>query len=88
VDRPWRRKFLGYTVTWHRQPRLKVSPESLKRLKTNLKPALRAGRGRSLARVVRLLSSRIRGWVAYFRLAEVKASPDFSPRQSRGEKSA
>jgi len=74
VDRPWRRKFLGYTVTWHRQPRLKVSPESVKRLKTNLKPALRAGRGRSLARVIRLLSSRIRGWVAYFRLAEVKAS--------------
>ena len=74
VDRPWKRKFLGYTVTWHRQPRLKVSPESVKRLKTNLRPALRAGRGRSLARVVRLLSSRIRGWVAYFRLAEVKAS--------------
>src|SRR5580765_1288308 len=25
VGRPWERKFLGYTMTWHREPRLKVS---------------------------------------------------------------
>src|SRR5512139_1842524 len=29
VDRPWKRDFLGYTMTWHRQPRLKVSPDSI-----------------------------------------------------------
>src|SRR6056297_1995647 len=29
VDRPWKRSFLGYTVTWHRQPRLKVAPKSV-----------------------------------------------------------
>ena len=28
VARPWRRKFLGYSVTVHRTPRLKVAPES------------------------------------------------------------
>jgi RNA-directed DNA polymerase len=26
VDRPWKRKFLGYTVTDHRSPRLKPAP--------------------------------------------------------------
>ena len=25
VDRPWRRKFLGYSLSWHRKPRLKVA---------------------------------------------------------------
>ena len=25
VDRPWKRSFLSYTVTWHRQPKLKVA---------------------------------------------------------------
>jgi RNA-directed DNA polymerase len=74
VDRPWKRKFLGYTVTVHRQPRLRVSPESVKRLRRALKPALRAGRGRSLPRVVEELKPLLRGWVGYFRLADVKAS--------------
>lgn len=74
VDRPWKRKFLGYAVTVHRQPRLRVSPESVKRLRARLRPVLRAGRGRSLSRVVEELSRTLRGWVAYFRLADVKAS--------------
>ena len=33
VARPWRRKFLGYSVTVHRTPRLKVAPGSVKRPK-------------------------------------------------------
>ena len=74
VARPWERKFLGYTVTVHRSPRLKVSPKSLARLKTKLRLILRSGRGRHLAGVVEELNRVTRGWVAYFRLADVKAS--------------
>ena len=33
VGRPWTRKFLGYSMTWHKLPRLKVAPEAVKRLK-------------------------------------------------------
>jgi RNA-directed DNA polymerase len=72
VARPWKRKFLGYSVTVHRQPRLKVAPGSVKRLKAKLRRLLRAGRGWSLARTIAALRSRIRGWVQYFRKAEVK----------------
>jgi RNA-directed DNA polymerase len=74
VARPWERKFLGYSVTANRQPKLKVSPQSVKRLKAKLRPILRAGRGRSLARVCKELGVVLRGWVAYFKLSEVKAS--------------
>jgi hypothetical protein len=28
IDRPWKRKFLGYSMTFDRQPRLKVAPVS------------------------------------------------------------
>jgi RNA-directed DNA polymerase len=28
VARPWQRKFLGYSVTWHKQPRLKIADSS------------------------------------------------------------
>jgi RNA-directed DNA polymerase len=74
VARPWQRKFLGYTVTVHREPKLRVAPQSIHRLKTRLRHRLRAGRGRSLSRTVADLAPLLRGWVGYFRLAEVKRS--------------
>ena len=73
VDRPWKRTFLGYTVTNHRRPKLRVASKSEKRMRTKLRDVLRRGRGQSLPAVCKELRSIIRGWVAYFRLAEVKA---------------
>jgi len=74
VARPWDRRFLGYSVTVHRQPKLRVAPQSVKRLKAKLRPLLRAGRGNSLAWICYELRRVLRGWVAYYRLSEVKAS--------------
>jgi RNA-directed DNA polymerase len=73
VARPWKRKFLGYSVTVDRKPKLKVAAQSIKRLKNKLRQAFRQGRGRNLGRIIRDLAPVIRGWVAYFRLSEVKA---------------
>jgi RNA-directed DNA polymerase len=72
VARVWERKFLGYTMTWHKQPRLKVAPESLRRLKAKVRKIIREGRGRSLPQVIKDLNSLLRGWIQYYRLAEVK----------------
>lgn len=33
VARPWDRKFLGYSVTWHKQAKLKIALTSVNRLK-------------------------------------------------------
>lgn len=74
VDRPWRRSFLGYSVTMHREPRLKVSRQSVKRLKQKLKPLLRAGRGHNLRRTCATLAPLLRGWAAYFKLADVRVT--------------
>ena len=72
--RPWSRKFLGYTVTAHQQPKLKPARPAVQRLKGTLRRTLRAGRGRHLGDTVRDLAPIVRGWVAYFRQAAVKAS--------------
>ena len=74
VDRPWKRKFLGYTVTVHREAKLRIAPESVKRFRDKVRELARQGRGRSLAWTIERLEPLIRGWVAYFRLAEVKAA--------------
>ena len=72
VDRPWNRKFLGYTMTSHHRPKLKVSPSSVKRAKAHIKEIVRKGRGRSLPKVIGEITPFLRGWVAYFRLSQVK----------------
>lgn len=72
VDRPWKRKFLGYSMTWHKRPRLKVAPSSLERLKRELKKVFQQGRGRNLGKLIEELTPTLRGWVNYFRLSEVK----------------
>jgi RNA-directed DNA polymerase len=72
VDRPWKRTFLGYRMTWHKRPRLKVAPSSVHRLKRKLKSAFRKGRGRNLIKLIEDLSVTLRGWINYFRLSEFK----------------
>ena len=72
VARPWERKFLGYSVTNHLQPKLKVAAESIKRFQGKLRQMFQQGRGRSLRAVVKDLVPVIRGWIGYYRLAEVK----------------
>lgn len=74
VARPWERKFLGYSVTTHREPKLKIAPQSVQRFKTKLRVLLRRGRGRNLIAVIEELKPVLRGWVAYFKLTEVKVS--------------
>lgn len=69
VAQPWERKFLGYTVT-QRGARLAVSPQAETRLTLKLRPVLRMGRGRSLTATVKKLNPIIRGWTAYFKLAQ------------------
>ncbi len=72
VDRPWNRKFLGYTMTSHHRTKLKVSPQSVKRAEAHIKEIMRKGRGRSVAKVIGELTPFLRGWVTYFRLSQVK----------------
>lgn len=72
VDRPWNRKFLGYSMTFHKAPRLKVAPESLQRFKGKICLLCRQGRGRNLRKFIETLKPVLLGWVNYYRLAEVK----------------
>ena len=73
VDRPARRKFLGYSMTMNLKPLLKVAPESWKRLKGNLKEVFRKGRGRNLKRFIQEeLNPILRGWGNYFKLNQTK----------------
>ena len=72
VAQPWRRKFLGYSVTWHSKPKLRIARPSLGRLTEKVRALLRGGQGRSVLNTLRTLNPVLRGWAAYFKLTETK----------------
>ena len=72
VARPWQRKFLGYSMTWHPKPKLRVAAASIEKLSAKVKMLLRGARGRSLAATIHTLNPVLRGWAAYFKLVATK----------------
>jgi RNA-directed DNA polymerase len=72
VARPWQRKFLGYSVTWHKQVRLKIADSSIKRLKDRVREIVTGNASRNLDATIATLNPVVRGWASYFRLTEGK----------------
>lgn len=74
VDRPWVRRFLSYSMTAHREPKLRVSREALARMRSKLRETLSGGRGQSLSKTIQKLGPVIRGLVGYLRDVETRSS--------------
>jgi group II intron reverse transcriptase/maturase len=72
VARPWQRKFLGYSLTRHQKPKLRIAVPSLRKLTEKVRVLLRGARGRSLGATIQTLNPVLRGWAAYFKLAGTK----------------
>ncbi len=74
VAYPWQRKFLGYSMSWHQTPRLRIAPARYQRLETRVRAVLKDARGRSLSYTIHELNPVLRGWAAYFKLTETKTA--------------
>ncbi|SDO06830.1 group II intron reverse transcriptase/maturase [Vreelandella arcis] len=72
VDRPWKRDYLGYRLTWHKQLKLTLAKTSLKRMMQRVRQVLARGRGRHLQQVIKELKPILRGWANYFDHVDVK----------------
>lgn len=70
VDRPARRKFLGFSFTPGREPRRRIAPQALTRLKSRVRELTRRSRGQSLARIVDETARYLIGWRGYFGFCE------------------
>jgi group II intron reverse transcriptase/maturase len=71
VDRPWNRKFLGFTFTRGRETRRRVSPRAVGKAKDRIRELTNRNQGRSIASVIRELASYLRGWKQYFGICQV-----------------
>lgn len=71
VDRPWRRKFLGFSFFKRNgETRPRVAPQALERLKTKLRRLTRRTTHDPLEEIIQHLNEYTMGWMGYFRLAE------------------
>ena len=68
VDRPWKRKFLGFTFTTRRKR--SIAPASRKKFRKRVRELTKRNRGCSLERVVSELRSYLLGWRGYFGYCE------------------
>ena len=37
VDRPWKRKFLGLSFTWNKDPKIRIAQQSMKKVKAKVR---------------------------------------------------
>lgn len=71
VDRPWNRRFLGFTFTRGREPRRRVSPRAVEKAKDRIRELTNRNRGARIATVIKELTSYLRGWWQYFGICQV-----------------
>lgn len=71
VDRPWKRKFLGFTLSWDKAyPKVKISKPSLQRVKAKIKEI--TSRKSPTPNEVRIkkLNQYLTGWYGYYALVD------------------
>ena len=70
VDRPWRRKFLGFSFTSHKEPKVRIAKESVKRMRNKIREITSRKKPYPLMYRIKKLNQYLIGWCGYFALAD------------------
>jgi RNA-directed DNA polymerase len=70
VDRPWKRRFLGFSFTFHKNPKIRVSQESIKRCKQRIRELTSRRKSMNMKDRIDKLNRYLVGWLGYYQLAE------------------
>ena len=70
VDRPWKRKFLGFSFTFNKKPKIRIAKESIKRLKAKIRDLTSRSRPIPMEDRIEKLNQYLTGWCGYFALAD------------------
>jgi RNA-directed DNA polymerase len=70
VDRPWKRKFLGFSFTWNKDPKVRIAPQSMKKVKAKIRGITSRKKPLSMEQRIRELNQYLTGWGGYYVLAD------------------
>lgn len=70
VDRPWKRKFLGFSFTHHQAPKVRIAKASVDRMKDKIRDITSRSKPYSMEERIQKLNQYLTGWCGYFALAD------------------
>lgn len=71
VDRPWKRKLLGFSFTWNKkQPKIRLARETIKRFKARIRQLTSRKQRISMEQRIDKLNSYLVGWLGYYQLID------------------
>jgi RNA-directed DNA polymerase len=70
VDRPWKRKFLGFNFSWNKQPQIRIAKQSIQRVKQRIKELTSRSKPIPMEQRIEKLNQYLGGWCGYFALAD------------------
>lgn len=72
VDRPWNRKFLGFSFLTNKKATIRLAPQTISRFKAKVRELTNRTRSMSMESRIAKLNRYLIGWMGYFRLAAAK----------------
>ncbi|ECY4148049.1 group II intron reverse transcriptase/maturase, partial [Salmonella enterica subsp. enterica serovar Tennessee] len=73
VDRPWNRKFLGFSFLSNKQATIRLAPKTISRFKEKIRELTSRTRSISMEERITRLNRYLMGWIGYFRIASAKS---------------
>jgi RNA-directed DNA polymerase len=73
VDRPWKRKFLGFSFTSSKEPKVRIAKESIKRMKKKVREITSRKMPYPMEYRIQKLNQYLIGWCGYFALADTRS---------------
>ncbi|ETT60221.1 reverse transcriptase (RNA-dependent DNA polymerase), partial [Paenibacillus sp. FSL H8-237] len=74
VDRPWKRKFLGFSFSVDKEPKVRIAKQSLQRVKVRIQEISSRKRSMKMEERIKELNHYLMGWCGYFSLADTPST--------------
>jgi RNA-directed DNA polymerase len=70
VDRPWKRKFLGFSFSVNKEPKVRIAKQSLQKAEAKIREITSRRKSRKMDERIKELNQYLIGWCGYFSLAD------------------
>ncbi|MEK5395426.1 group II intron maturase-specific domain-containing protein [Paenibacillus sp. FSL K6-2859] len=70
VDRPWKRKFLGFSFSSDKEPKVRIAKQSLQKAKARIREITSRKKAMRMEERIQELNRYLMGWQGYFCLAD------------------
>lgn len=70
VDRPWKRKFLGFSFSVNKEPKVRIAKQSLQKAEAKIREITSRRKSMKMEERIKELNQYLVGWCGYFSLAD------------------